>query len=342
MTTLSTPPATGAHAELHEVHLELPCAPSFRDALRMPFAPGRHPDTDRVGLENLRWLAAHGLLHAHNVRVFERGRFHELAGRVHHRSDRDTLRLLADFIGALFVLDDLMDTAADPACRNPERARASIERVRRAARTGHAPLAHRDAFDAVASGLSELTRRLERRGAPLHAYLRELDRYLDGLVEESRRRAIGFRSVADYAELRQAFSAVYACIELGLAAAGATLPPALGPLARAVNLSVSYVNDVLSWPKERALGERSNLVRVIMDQHGLDERTALHVTCRHSDAVVDDYLDACDPRALELLESWMRGNLDWHLVGTARYAEHLSVAVQAAPAPAREPITLGA
>lgn len=323
-------------AELHDVRIPLPGGlPPVRDTLYMPFEAGRHPETDAIGVEHLAWLRQHGLLDARNARVFERARFHDLAGRIHHADDRESVRLVADFIATLFVLDDLMDTDADPMCKNPLRARVAIERVKRVARTGVAPSAREDVIDCVAAGLSDLTQRLMQRGAPLEAYLHELDLSLDAMVEESRRRTVGFRSVDDYAQVRTAFSAVYPCMELGVAAIGARLTTGLSPLARAVNMSVSFVNDVYSWPKERALGERSNLVSVLMHQHGFPETTSIHAACRACDEVVYDYLalraaaDGQDLRVLALLDSWMRANLDWHAEGTDRYREHLSVSSSA-------------
>ena len=89
---------------------------------------------------------------------------------------------------------------------------------------------------------------------------------------------------------------------------------------------------MFSWPKERALGETSNLIRVLAEQNGWSEAESFHEACRACDRVVLDYIAArgtitCEDRdALDLLESWMQGNYDWHAVGTARYAEHLSVA----------------
>jgi hypothetical protein len=319
-------------AELHDLRIALPGQAPVRDVLYMPFQAGRHPETDAVGVEHLAWLREMGLLDARNARAFERARFHDLAGRIHHEDERDVVRLVADFIGALFVLDDVMDRGDDPTCKNPLAARAGIERIRRAAHAGVAPLARHDVIDAVAAALADLTRRLQQRGAPLAGYLHELDLSLDAMVEESRRRTVGFRSVDDYAQVRTAFSAVYPCIELGVAAIGSALTTGLTPLARLVNMSVSFVNDVYSWPKERAVGERSNLVSVLMHQHAFPETTSIHAACRACDSVVYDYLaaraeaDGQDPRVLRLFDGWMRANLDWHVEGTDRYREHLSVA----------------
>jgi hypothetical protein len=312
--------------------IELPDRAPLTDRLWLPVAPGRHPATDDIAPAHQRWLARHGLLEASNAHIFEQARFHDLAGRVYHAGDATTLRLAADFIAALFVLDDLMDTALDPACRDEAQARLAVEQVRRAAHTGRGPDGPRRGVTAVAAAMADLTRRLAAGEAPLGPYLREVDVYLNGVIEETRRRSAGFRSVADYAEVRVAFSAVYACVELGLAARGAVSPPR--PLARLANLSVSWVNDVYSWPKERALGERSNLVAVLMDTAGMTEDAAFHRACRLCDGVVRAYRQAraplADTPALGLLEGWMRGNLDWHAVGTARYTAHLSVAPLAA------------
>jgi hypothetical protein len=307
------------------------------DRLWMPFRGRRHPATDAMASEHTAWLEATGLLDRRTATVFRKARFHELAGLVYVEEETDVLRLAADFIAALFVLDDRMDTAADVACRDAGRAAEVVEVVSPAARSGSAP-EDGGCVNAVARALADLTRRLEQRSARIDAYLAELDVYLDGVVEETRRRARGFASVDDYAEVRVAFSAVYACVELALAARGLALTAEERPLARLANLSVSWVNDVWSWPKERALDERSNLVAVLMDCEGLDERSAFEQACRRCDDVVAAYLAqrelVSDSVALRLLESWMRGNLDWHAHGTARYVEHLSVA-PAIPSAAR-------
>lgn len=314
------------------VRITVPGLPALHDALWLPFKSGRHPDTDTIFPEHVDWLREHGLLDDRNAGVFERARFHELAGRVYHRQDREALRLAADFIAALFVLDDLLDTAADPACRDADQARTQVDVVRRAAHSGRAPTRRASGIDAIASGVADLTRRLQRRGVATDGYLRELDVYLDGVIEETRRRRQGYTSVADYASVRVAFSAVYACIELGLALSGGSLLRPLRPLAHAANLSVSWVNDVFSWPKERALGEGSNLIAVLAEQHRWSESRAFHEACRACDRVVLDYQSARvaflgdDCEAVHLMESWMRGNYDWHALATARYLEHLSVA----------------
>ncbi|MBK9031680.1 MAG: hypothetical protein IPL61_10195 [Myxococcales bacterium] len=326
-----------APATARPVQVAVPGLAPLRDGFFLPFASGRHPDTDAIAEGNLAWLRDHGLLDQRSRRTFERARFHELAGRVYHREDRDALRLAADFIAALFVLDDRMDTGRDAVCRDPARAQAAIDGLRLAARSGRPPARRREGLDAVASALADLTRRLEARGAPTGAYLDELDAYLDGVVEETRRRRDGFTSVADYADVRVAFSAVDACVALGLAVEGRTLPPSLRPLARAANLSVSWINDVFSWPKERALGEPSNLIRVLAEHEQLDETAAFHAACRACDDVVRGYLIVRaatdhDRAALDLLERWMQGNYDWHACATARYTDHLSVAPAAAAA----------
>lgn len=319
------------------VFVPLPGAPPLRGTLHMPFASGRHPDTDAVGEEMSAWLARLGLLDARTAHIFARARFHELAGLVYHRGDRDTLRLAADFIAALFVLDDLVDGGGHAAGRDERATQAALGPLREAARTGRAPPAGAGApaLRPVAEALADLRRRLDDRGAPVEGWLAELEVYLDGVVEEAGRRARGYVSVEDYAAVRVAFSAVYACVELGLAAEGLRLTPALRPLARAANLSVSFVNDVFSWPKERALGERSNLVAVLAEHRGLSERRAWAAACRACDDVVAAHLagraalTADERRALPLLEGWMRGNYDWHAVGTERYTAALSVAPSA-------------
>ncbi len=331
MTFVETHPRTNtSFVETHPIAIPLADGTRIADQLWMPFASARHPATDRMTVAHRAWLWTHGLVTPRNEVIFDKARFHELAGLVYTVDEDDVTRLAADFIAALFVLDDLMDGASDPVARDTTQARVAVEMVRRATHTGRAPSGPLEGVRAVASAMADLTRRLQQRGGQLDAYVREVDVYLDGVIEETRRRAQGFASVADYAEVRVAFSAVYACVELGLAAYGERLSADDRSLARLANLSVSWVNDVWSWPKERILGERSNLVAVLMDTEGLDEPTAFHRACRLCDELIVSYLAEKNSRSAtptwRLLEGWMRGNLDWHAHGTARYAEGLSVA----------------
>lgn len=305
----------------------------FCEKLWLPFPAGRHPETDAVAAESRAWLEATGLLRPNNARAFERARFAELAGLVYWGSDREGLRLAADFIAALFVLDDLLDDARQSLVQTPAAARRAIEWIRLAAHGGCPVPAEQPWVGEIGTALADITRRLAGLGCPLESYLRELDVYFDGVAEETRGRGqpggVGWHSVSDYGAARVAFSAVYACVELGLAARGRRLSPSARELSRLANLSVSWVNDVYSWPKERAVGERSNLVAVLTDVEGLSEREALTRACRLCDEVALRFAsraaDTRDSAAIELLAAWMRGNGDWHLLGTERYREHLTV-----------------
>jgi hypothetical protein len=315
-------------------------------ALWLPFDSARHPATETVAAETAGWLKQHGLLRPSNARAFERARFTELAGRVYHRFDAPGLRLASDFISALFVLDDLMDDAAAGRGIDVRGVACSLEAIRLSAHTGRPHPSSTPWIAEVGGALADLTRRLVAMGCETTDYLREVDRYLDGVLAESATRVRSARhsSVSEYAEARVAFSAVYACVELGLALLG---PDARGrtlrrsgattasarDLTRLANLSVSWVNDVYSWPKERALGERSNLVVVLSEVEGRSERDALTRACELCDQIARDFCglrEGHDPATVGLLEAWMRGNADWHHLGTDRYRDQLSVVPHAA------------
>ena len=70
--------------------------------------------------------------------------------------------------------------------------------------------------------------------------------------------------------------------------------------------------------------------------YAVNRESPHHAACRACDSVVYDYLaaraeaDGQDPRVLRLFDGWMRANLDWHVEGTGRYREHLSVATGSA------------
>jgi Terpene synthase family 2, C-terminal metal binding len=296
-------------------------------ALTMPFPSGLHPETASVAAETEAWLDQQGLIHPALRSAFRRSRFAELAGRVHAHQDRRCLRLASDFISALFVLDDLLDSSARPTAALQADVHSLMGLL-----SGATPALRCPELRALAAALLDIDRRLAADGLPQDSWRRELSRYLSGTLREGKRRDRGWSSLAAYARDRQDFSAVHACVALALAAGGEELRPEERPLVDRANLSVSFVNDLWSWPKERARGERSNLISVLMNCRGQSEAQAIAAAHRLCDAQVLSWLALAarrppGPLSRAVMEGWMRGNLDWHDIGTERYSAGLSVAL---------------
>lgn len=358
---LFRPPAgLGTGSQRLQVVFDHPDPEPIVGSIIMPFASGRNPHTDAVASANADWIVELGLLERDTPAFLKFGAagFEELAGLVHRDDDYDTLLLAANFITALFFLDDMVDAAGSRVGSEAELVRRMAALMNECVRSGLAPAqlsaaewqlpsGHREKLVAIGQALADVTRRLRAlpHGLDIEHYVREMDEYLQGVVSEADHRRHehaphhAFESVADYEAVRTKFSAMYACVEFGGLLRGLSPSPlARGSrpyrrMARNTNLCVSYVNDLFSYKKEFLLGESSNLVMVLEHTDGLARAAAFRRACKISDLVVLQYLDdkeLCSNldvdaiAGMELMESWMRGNYDWYVGRTFRYVDALS------------------
>ncbi len=325
-------------------------------SIAMPFATGRNPHTDAVAVANAQWIVDLGLLEAYTpaFHKFGAARFEELAGLVYRDEDFDSLLLAANYITALFFLDDMVDAAGSRVGAEPALVRQMARFMSECVRTGWAPIelsasewslpsADRTKLLSIGRALADVTRRLVAlpNQPDLRHYWIEMDEYLAGVVAEAKyRQTQRFAGVADYEAVRTKFSAMYACLEFGMLLRG--LNPSskvrcyepYRRMVRNTNLCVSYVNDLFSYRKEFLLGECSNLVMVLERTNGFNRAAAFQEGCRISDFVLLDYmdnkqrclqLDDADARAsISQMETWMRGNYDWYVGRTFRYVDTLS------------------
>jgi hypothetical protein len=336
------------------ITLDYPDDEIITGSLHLPFAPGRNRATSEVEAGNLAWLAEHGLLVRGSAAeaTLSAGRFHELAGHVYRTEDREALQITADFIAALFFFDDLVDTNQSRLSVDPALALRAAGLLGASVRSGEAPSpdategwhlirADREKLLAIAAALADVSRRLVGRDpVVVEPFFRAIDAYLESMAREAaHRHGRAYTSLGEYASVRSSYSAVYTCIELGLALRGVALSAETrGDLhfqqaMESANLSVSYVNDLFSYKRESLHGERSNLVMVIEHVRGAPRSAAFAEACRMANEVVDQFLvsraalDARGPAeraATELFESWIRGNYDWHAGHTQRYVRALS------------------
>jgi hypothetical protein len=208
------------------------------------------------------------------------------------------------------------------------------------------PVADRQKLLAIAAALADVSQRLSRRDpVALEPFFHEFAVYVESMAREAAHRTgRAYTSLGDYASVRTRYSAVYTCIEIGLALRGVALSPEtrrdehFRRARDAANLSVSYLNDLFSYKRELLHDERSNLVMVIERVHGASRAEAFAEACRITNGVMDQFLlsrTALLARfpearpAAELFEAWIRGNYDWHADHTQRYVRALSTHVRA-------------
>ena len=127
---------------------------------------------------------------------------------------------------------------------------------------------------------------------------------------------------------------------------GVELPPALlddpdyAAARRAAGTVIGIFNDLVSWPKEAAIGDHHNIVFALQREHRLTLAEAVAAAVAEHDAHVIEFQVARDrletrhwtdrPAIIGIadLVHWIRGNLDWSLE-SGRYSS------DAIPAPRR-------
>lgn len=318
-------------------------------ALLMPFRGGDNPRASAARRHNFDWLVRMGIMSPGDSTWdgIEKAAFHTLAALVYKTETEAELSIITDFITFLFVFDDMVDCAHSRLGTDAELV-AHVGEMLMMGVLGHQAFAgaadelqlsacHRRKLVGLQNALADITRRLlDITGdrAALDHYIESMTDYFDGNVRESElRQTAENQDVTEYAALRLSVSAVYPCLEIGAILRGVNVPAevrashAFKEMRKACNLNVSYVNDLFSYRKESLAGETSNLVYVLKSARALSTKTALDSAAHISNMVVEGYLDIACSRTwdegtrayLVLMQSWMRGNMDWYIEVKDRY-----------------------
>ncbi|AIO29781.1 MULTISPECIES: terpene synthase family protein [Burkholderia] len=315
-----------------------------------PFDTPVHPDADRAEADLLAWMNGHGLLDdprwANGIR---HGKIGEYCSRVYAHATFDGLCTTTRAYGWIFAIDDglcslhgvarapgdlgalylwLYEMIADPTGRDPAPLRAAL-----AARLPHMaaflPALQRATQDVCARIAAASTRVQYARWVAgmmtfLFSTLWEAGRFATDVVPGEAEYLSG-RTYNGCGE------GAFALIDI---AGGYEAPAAfyadeeVERLRKLSGLILCLCNDIFSYPKE-AGESSSNLVCVLMHEHGLAPQAALDAAADIHNGYLARYLDLekkvrtrTDDRAsLRLLDeahSYIRGNYDWHF-GSPRY-----------------------
>ncbi|GAA2258311.1 hypothetical protein GCM10010232_55800 [Streptomyces amakusaensis] len=314
--------------------------------LHYPFPPRIHPETDQAENDMIDWLTGHGLLtDPDRETAFRATRFAELVGREYPDADADGLRVVANFYGWLFIVDDAVcDTGA--LGQNLAKLATFHVWLREIMEVGSATAGDGPAR-AVTTGLDEVDRNMCHRLADAgHDLFRSIaDRsshtqymrfaagmdyyFLGTLWEAGQHVRATTPSPAEYVVGRRMTSGDPPGLALHDITAGYEVPPdeyqhpAVRELRRHVANINCWADDVFSYGKERDTeGPRSlNLPNSLAHHHGLDEQAALDETARLHNQEMAAYLSAeakvvtwASPelrRFLAALHDMMRGFYDW-------------------------------
>ncbi|NJK33398.1 MAG: hypothetical protein HC927_13905 [Deltaproteobacteria bacterium] len=332
----------------YEFDFDHPGDAELRGVVFMPFLAGE--SVHDLGDQNVRWAVDMGMLRRDEPGFMGllKGGFEDLATLVYRDDSWDDVALAANFMTMLFVFDDLVDSELSPIGSSYATAVTVTDYLMKAVygeQPGELPegTPYKAKLTGIANALIDIHQRIMDRAAEVDPgwYYASMRDYFDGVVSESRSRSNrAIHGVDDYAAVRLQFSAVLPCFELGLLMQGLELSdelrasPSFRSMQRAAVLSVSYVNDLFSYRKEFLAGERSNLVMVLERTEQLGRGEALAKACEIHTEVIREYkrakrtlrFDAAYDEAaayyVELMEYWMRGNLDWTMDNrTQRYCE---------------------
>lgn len=303
--------------------------------LRCPFPARVNRYAEMAHRHTLEWVRRFGLVTDKNaLRRLEASRFGWLAARAYPNAAAEELMLVSDWNTWLFIRDDQCDeTGID---KDPARLTAVHERLL-GILMGR-PCSPEDG--ALGKALDDLWSRM-RAKATLSweaRFINSVEEYFESSAWEANNRARGIcPDVATYTKMRPYTGGLYTDIELIEITEQITLPleirkhPTIEQLALMTNNVVCWSNDIISLTKELEQQDVHNLVIALRQDDGLELQEAVDRAVEMYHAEVSNFIalekrlpefSSCHAQAvhryLEVLRSWMRGNLDW-AYESARY-----------------------
>ncbi len=304
-----------------------------------PFPAGRHAAVDLVAAESAGWVRELGLLDTPaGLRRLSGASPAELAARACPDGPVERLRLLADLISWLFVMDDACDE--DGLGASPTRLAPTVARLLDVLdRHGDPDVPLPADIGPLGVALDDLCRRVRARQRPtlLLRLVSQLREYLLALLWEAANRERGrVPGVAEYVQMRRHTGGVRPSFTLtdlandGLPGAGRRADPALAGLDALAADLICWCNDLFSYGKERdTAADGHNLVATIAGEGGGGEEAALRVAAtRFNDglaayaereAVLATTGDEAVRAFLTTRRNWIRATYDWSLAAS-RYA----------------------
>ncbi|GAA3268063.1 hypothetical protein GCM10020218_006830 [Dactylosporangium vinaceum] len=302
-------------------------------AVLCPFTPRISPHADSVQRWSLHWATRHGLLDRPGARAtFARARFANLMCRAHPDAGEPELRLATAWLISIFVLDDLLERAL---VRDPEPARAAVTEVVRLLRDQQPEPVFGTALGRpLAGALGEVWKRTEPRVSPQwrERFVGHVADYLAGTLWEAGNRAADRPPLLDeYRRMRHHSAATDMFFDLIEPMHGFELPtgllddPDFATARRTAGTVIGIFNDLISWPKEAAIGDHHNIVFSFQREHRLHLAEAVSAAVAEHDACVLEFQVARDrletrwwsdptcATGIGDLVHWIRGNVDWSM-----------------------------
>jgi hypothetical protein len=296
-----------------------------------PFVPRISPHTAAVQRAAVHWATRYGFLpDARAQAAFASAKFARLIARAYPEASQSDLTLVTAWLTVTFGLDDTLETTLG---RDPDRLRAVGARIVGYLRGEPVDLPYAELGRTICSALADVWRRTRDLAGPAwrERFVQHVGEYLDGNVWEATNRLTGHRpDPVEYRRMRRHSAATGMFFDLIEPLRGIELPtevltdPEVSALRGYADNVVAWFNDLVSWPKEQAAGDRHNLVLVLREAHGLSTVDAVYAAIAEHDNAVYAFLEARERvfagpcRDVEGLDGfvadlahWIRGNVDW-------------------------------
>ncbi|MFK7986151.1 MAG: hypothetical protein AB8I08_08970 [Sandaracinaceae bacterium] len=285
-----------------------------------------HSKSEAVARRCVDWARSHRLvLDDIEAARARRIRVGELAAHTFTQESEDVVQLGADLILWLYLFDDAIGERPDSMDESEHRAvlksysdTLAGQKLPREPSPFHVALLNL-AFRAIELGATD---------AWIRRFQADLDGYFSGCADETQWREAGeVPSITGYRDLRArsvGTRPVFAIIELGqsgLVSDEEMADPRVQDARAIAAMLTAWVNDLYSFPKEYAAGDRLNLVNALSGQFGLGLEDALDEAAQvynldydQLDAVIAELSPSGSPelrRYLEALVDWVDGNRAW-------------------------------
>jgi hypothetical protein len=306
-------------------------------AIYCPFPPAINPLVEEVHKHSLEWVKRTGLIQKEvALQRFAAARFAWIAARAHPEATLDDLNLAADWQVWLFMFDDQFDDGAIG--KEPERMSPILNDL--LAMVMQPPLVAPER--PVANALYDFWKRAcscTSRFWQARFTSHLADYFASYSWEALNRQANTIPSVKTYITNRRNSGSLATVFDLIDITQHVELPPhvygspEVQTLLRTASNVVCWVNDLFSFPKERARGELNNLVLVVQNAHCcslpeavkrvndmITEEVRLFIETERNLPSYSPEIDEGLQRYLVDVRAWMRGNLDWSQE-TPRYSQ---------------------
>lgn len=312
---------------------QIPIRQAIANAVRCPFDLSLNPNGPAAQRSSVRWLQqmyGDGVSEGNTAR----SRMSWIVAGFYPDADLRRLSIATDYISWAFRVDDLADET--PAGHRPTELIEIFERYEGVFQG--ASISRR--ADPSVRALADIVERLARESTPeqLGAFFDANRAYFGAMLWEANNRAQ--KCVPDEAAfllLRPAAGAVPPFLQLIEPLNSIRLPlrasrnESIQEMTRLAGRVTCWINDVLSYEKERKAGDVHNLAIVYEEHRNLRPGDALASAVSFANSEIDDFIYLADSlpsfgadldvevsRYVRTLQSMMRVTLDWTL-GSTRY-----------------------